>query len=86
MTSSRDKIFLAKKLNGEFASIFGFQLNPFVDMMGFNICDFDDKLAQMDPEYDNVNCTYKGEPDVAMADYVIAKFGERAIQIIRELL
>lgn len=50
-----------------------------------DICKLDDEFGKRDSEYDTENATYKGE-NVSMSDYIIKKWGERANQIINELI
>jgi len=49
-----------------------------------DIIALDDKLHKLDPEYDNINCTYHGN-NVSMAEYVKLKYGKIYVEIIDRL-
>ena len=62
-------------------------VNNFRHFLGLLDIEFlDDSLSRLDPEYDSVNCTYKGKERVSMADYIREKYGEQTFTLIKLLL
>ena len=51
----------------------------------FDIVKFDRILSKMDPEYSDIDCTYKGEK-CSMKEYVGKKYGENYVNIIEKLI
>ena len=45
-----------------------------------------DDILNRDPDYDGEKCTYKDKTDVSMSMYVELKYGEEAMQLIKDLL
>ncbi len=52
----------------------------------FDIIAFDDYMAQKDPNYNNVKCTYKGKSNVSGFMFITEKYGKEATEMIRYLL
>ena len=50
-----------------------------------DICKLDEEFEKRDADYNSDMATYKGD-NVSMSDYIIKKWGERANQIIDELI
>lgn len=51
-----------------------------------DIVKFDKALADADPEYDNNACTYKALTSISTREYLRLKYGDRAVELINELL
>jgi len=51
-----------------------------------DIITFDNYLALRDADYSNEKCTYKEHKDVSLSKYLTLKWGERANQIIDEMI
>ena len=51
----------------------------------FDIGTTDDNLAVIDPEYDSLECTYKGK-QISLDDYVTEKYGKEYSEIIERLI
>jgi len=51
----------------------------------FDVIDFDDRLAKLDPDYNAEECTYKDKKNVSISDYVEMKFGKKYVEIIDSL-
>ena len=44
-----------------------------------DLFDLDIQLEDNDPDYNSLNCTYKGQPDYSMSKYIKEKWGEQAL-------
>jgi hypothetical protein len=55
-------------------------------MFSFDVVAFDDHLSKLDPEYDSINCTYKGLSDISTGEYILSKYGKRHFEMIQRLL
>lgn len=51
-------------------------INEFRIFFGLDVCRLDDRLSEMDSEYDNKSCRYKGRSGVSMDKYIKAKYGK----------
>lgn len=78
------------QLGNRFKSHFGF--NPPLDMLStmifgpnhakIDITKLDEMFAMRDPDYDNIKCTFKGQKNISMRDYVHQRFGKDALDFI----
>lgn len=59
-----------------------FTKNPYA----IDIVELDRKLDMYDSFYDSTACTYKGKENISINLYVKEKFGNRAVEIIEQLL
>lgn len=55
---------------------------PFI----IDIVSLEDKLHEADPEFDPVNCTYKGQENVSTEDFVIEKYGKETAEFIKLMI
>jgi hypothetical protein len=51
----------------------------------FDILGFDKALVKIDPEYNDLECTYKGKTDYSMNKYITEKYGIEYTDIINRL-
>ena len=78
------------ELGKAFRKHFGF--NPPIDMImtyvkgptnaRIDLFKLDDEFMKRDREYDNIQCTYKGQEDISIAEYIKLKYGEEAQEFI----
>lgn len=54
-------------------------------MYSFDIVSFDKKMSQIDSDYNNVECTYKGNK-CSLSEYITLKYGEVYRNIIDKLI
>jgi len=84
---SSETFMKAKKLSPKFEKLFGFSLAKFMHpIFGFDIIALDMKFKAMNPEYDPDECTYKGKKNAGMSEFVALRYGEEAVNLIRELM
>ena len=78
------------ELGKVFRKHFGF--NPPIDLImtyvkgptnaRIDIIKLDDEFARRDREYDNVECTYKGQNEISVSKYIELKYGTEAHEFI----
>jgi len=55
-------------------------------LFSFDVVAFDNHLSKLDPEYDSINCTYKGLRDISTGEYILRKYGKRHFEMVQRLL
>ena len=58
---------------------------PIFGQFGVRIMALDNRLSEVDPDYDAENATYKGE-EVSMKEYITTKFGEPTAKLLEKLM
>lgn len=54
--------------------------------LSIDVVKLDKIIQQRNPDYNSDKCTYKDKKDISMSGVVILIYGERAAEIIRELI
>ncbi|MFP4019180.1 MAG: hypothetical protein ACLFUH_08015 [Bacteroidales bacterium] len=60
-------------------------LSAFTGKTSINVLAVDKNLAKNDPEYDQKHCTFRGEENVTMLQYIEKKFGKEVADEFKEL-
>lgn len=88
---NREKSIKNMELMKEFQRLTGFTVPHDKIMMGvgiytIDILAFDERIEQFVTEYNSEQCTYNGKPEYSLGKMIKEHFGERAYDIIVEIL
>lgn len=79
-------------IKGRFHQLFGFRLpidifaTFYTKRIIIDIVEIDHQVALRNPDYNNINCTYKGKSGYSLSMVIKEIYGEEAYKIINDLL